>query len=160
MKNFVISLLIICSKLNVGQIQASDKYYPNILTNNNPARFWVKAFPLGNGRLGAMVYGNPALEQIQMNENTIWTGGPYRNNNPKIAGSLNYLRELIFDDKFVEAEDLACKTMISEGSMGMPYQTAGNLYSAFAGHENFSDYHRELSLDNAIATTTYRVKSV
>ena len=160
MRNLVIAtLLILCSQCCIGQFKNTEKFYPNIITDNKPATSWVEAYPLGNGRLGSMVYGDPSSEQIQLNESTVWAGGPYRNDNPKAAQSLNYLRQLIFEDKFTEAEELACKTITSEGAQGMPYQTVGDLFITFEGVGKYSNYHRELNLDSAIATTTFNVNA-
>ena len=124
---------------------------------NKPADFWVEALPLGNGRLGAMVFGNPYRERVQLNENTVWAGSPYRNDNSEMLQALPEIRQLIFDGKSAEAEKMACEKMVSKGAHGMPYQTVGNVFLSFPGHENFTDYNRELSLNNAIATTTYEV---
>jgi alpha-L-fucosidase 2 len=104
-----------------------------------------------------MIYGVPSREQIQLNENTIWAGGPYRNDNPAMLQSIGKIRSLIFENKFVEAEDLASKDMISQNAHGMPYQTAGDLYITFPGHEIYTAYKRSLSLDSAIAIISYKV---
>lgn len=159
-KNKIIIVIIahvICSFTDRSD---NKRCCPNTLFYDKPAATWVEALPLGNGRLGAMVYGNPLREHIQFNENTIWAGGPYRNDNPEILTSLAHLRQLIFDNKFTEAEALATQTMVSKGAQGMPYQTAGDLFIAFNGHDKFSDFRRELSLDNAISVTSYRVGNV
>lgn len=124
---------------------------------NKPAEYWVEAMPLGNGRLGAMVFGNPYRERIQLNENTVWAGSPYRNDNPEMLQALPEIRKLIFEGKYIEAENLAKEKMITKGAHGMPYQTVGNLYLSFPGHENYSDFYRELDLNRALATTTYKV---
>jgi len=110
--------------------------------------------------MGAMVFGNPYRERIQMNECTVWAGGPYRNDNPEAIRYLDEIRKDIFDGKYEEAEKLACQKITSQTAHGMPYQTVGNLFLSFAGHENFSDYYRDLNLDNALATTTYKVKDI
>ncbi len=104
-----------------------------------------------------MVFGNPYRERIQLNENTVWAGSPYRNDNPEMLEALPEIRELIFEGKYTEAEKLACEKMVSNGAHGMPYQTVGNVFLSFPGHEIYSDYYRELSLNNAVATTTYNV---
>ena len=122
-----------------------------------PAELWVEALPLGNGRLGAMVFGNPYRERIQLNENTVWAGSPYRNDNPEALKALPEIRQLIFDGKFTEAENLAKEKIVTQGAHGMPYQTVGNLFLYFAGHEIYTDYSRELNLQNAVATTHYKV---
>jgi alpha-L-fucosidase 2 len=161
MRNLILFTLFafICLSFK-NDTEKNERFYPNELNYNRPASSWVSALPIGNGRLGAMVFGNPAQEQIQLNENTVWAGGPYRNDNSKIASSLEHLRKLIFDDKFVEAEDLACRTMTSESSQGMPYQTVGDLFLTFPGHEKYINYHRSLSLDSAITFSTYKVGDV
>jgi alpha-L-fucosidase 2 len=155
-------VIVIIAIINCSFTDKPDnkKFYPNSLFYNKPASTWVEALPLGNGRLGAMVYGNPSGEHIQFNENTIWAGGPSRNDNPEILTSLAHLRQLIFEDKFTDAEALASKTMVSKGAQGMPYQTAGDLFIVFDGHDKFSDFRRELSLDKAIAVTSYLVGNV
>ncbi len=125
-----------------------------------PAKKWVEALPVGNGRLGAMVYGDPLKEEIQLNENTIWAGQPYRNDNLDAKEALPKVRELIFAGKYKEAQDLVNKKFISRNSQGMPYQTAGSLLLSFPGHESFTNYYRELNLETAIATSKYDVDGV
>ncbi len=150
---FIILLQIVCVDLTFSQLPKNDLK----LWYTKPAEYWVEALPLGNGRLGAMVYGNPYRERIQLNENTVWAGSPYRNDNPEMLQALPQIRKLIFEGKYIEAEDLAKDKMITKGAHGMPYQTVGNLYLSFPGHENYTDYYRELDLDRAVATTTYKV---
>lgn len=127
---------------------------------NHPARQWVEALPIGNGRLGAMVFGDPSKEIIQLNENTVWAGQPNRNDNPNAKEALSEIRRLVFEGKYKEAQDLVNHNMISKTSQGMPYQTVGNLKLSFPEHENYSKYYRELDLEKAIATTHYSVKGV
>jgi alpha-L-fucosidase 2 len=124
-----------------------------------PAKEWVEALPLGNSRLGAMVFGNPVCERIQLNEETMWGGGPYRNNNPALYEALPEIRKLIFSGKQKEAETLLDKTMRTPHN-GMPYQTIGNLYLDFEGHDTYSNYSRILDLRTAVATTKYTVDGV
>jgi alpha-L-fucosidase 2 len=133
------------------------QYHDNILRYNTPAVNWFEALPLGNGRLGAMLYGDPVNQTIQLNEGTIWGGGPYRNDNTLMLGSLEKIRELIFKGDFAQAEELACQKMITQKAHGMPYQTAGELHLHFPGHENYTHYKRQLSLDNAVALASYKI---
>jgi len=128
----------------------------HILWYDQPARLWVEALPLGNGRLGAMVYGNPATEQIQLNEETIWAGQPNNNANPLGLEYIPKVRELVFAGKYLEAQTLATEKVMSQTNHGMPYQTFGDLRIAFPGHSEYSDYYRELDIDSAIARITYR----
>ncbi|HLR26906.1 MAG TPA: glycoside hydrolase family 95 protein [Fodinibius sp.] len=120
---------------------------------------WVRALPVGNGRLGAMVYGNPGRERIQLNENTVWAGSPYRNDSPAARQALPKVRQLIFDGQHAEAQELAGETFFSS-PYGMPYQTVGDLVLFFPGHENVQQYYRDLDLENAVATTKYTVDDV
>src|ERR1035437_9263117 len=115
----------------------------------HPAKQWVEALPIGNGRLGAMIFGDPVKEVIQLNENTVWAGQPNRNDNPNAKEALPEVRKLIFEGKFKEAQDMVNQKFISKTSNGMPYQTVGNLKIAFSGHEKYTDYYRELDIDKA-----------
>jgi alpha-L-fucosidase 2 len=124
-----------------------------------PASQWVEALPLGNSRLGAMVFGGVQKDEIQMNEETIWGGGPHDNNSTKALEALPEVRRLIFEDQKKEAENLV-NAKIKSSKQGMPYQTAGSLFLTFQGHENSSDYYRELNLQTAVATTRYKVNGV
>ena len=123
------------------------------------AQVWEQALPLGNGRLGAMVYGIPSVEKVQLNEETIWAGGPYRNDNKKGGLALKTIQNYIFDGKPTEAEKLANETFFTK-THGMPYQTAGNILLQFQGHERYQDYYRELDIERAVSLTRYTVDGV
>ena len=97
---------------------------PLKLWYNQPAKVWEEALPLGNSRVGAMVYGIPHQEEIQLNEETIWGGGPYRNDNPKSLEALPVIRQMIFDGKHHEANDLANQTFLLE-HMGCLFKQLG-----------------------------------
>ncbi len=107
-----------------------------------------------------MVYGNVEKETIQLNEHTLWSGGPNRNDNPNALAALAEVRRLIFDGKQKEAEQLANKSIISKKSNGQMFQPMGNLNLTFAGHENYTNYYRELDIERAVAKTTYTVDGV
>jgi alpha-L-fucosidase 2 len=125
-----------------------------------PAKRWVEALPVGNGRLGAMVYGDPSKELIQLNEITVWAGSPYRNDNPEAREALPEVRKLIFEGRYKEAHDLVNQKFISKISNGMPYQTMGNLRLLFPGHDNYSDYYRELDIEKAVVSSRYNLNGV
>ncbi|HTX19992.1 MAG TPA: glycoside hydrolase family 95 protein [Bacteroidota bacterium] len=149
-------LLLLAASTVVGTANAqSDSLLK--LWYNHPARQWVEALPIGNGRLGAMVFGDPSRERIQLNEITVWAGQPNRNDNPDAREALPKVRKLIFEGKYTEAQDLVNQTFISKISNGMPYQTVGDLHLLFPGHEKYSGYCRELNLETGIATTRYTV---
>lgn len=92
-----------------------------VLWYDSPAEYWEEALPLGNGRLGAMVYGNPVNEEIQLNEETISAGAPYKNYNPETKNYLSEIRQLIFEGKYPEAQTLAGERLLSKNGFGMPY---------------------------------------
>lgn len=128
---------------------------------NEPAgRIWENALPVGNGRLGAMVYGNIQQETIQLNEHTVWSGSPNRNDNPAALQALPEIRKLIFEGRQKEAEKLANQAIISKRSHGQVFQPVGNLQLAFEGHDGVSAYSRELDLENAVAKTSYTAGDV
>lgn len=124
-----------------------------------PARTWVEALPLGNSRMGVMVYGGTAREELQLNEETMWGGSPYRNDSPGALSNLPKVRALIFENKSLEAQDLIQKTFYC-GKNGMPYQTIGSLIIENEGHEAATDYYRDLDIERAVATTRYVVDGV
>ncbi len=130
-----------------------------VLWYDAPAAHWLEALPIGNSRLGAMVYGGTADEEIQLNEETYWSGGPHNNDSPRALGSLSKVRQLIFDGKEEEAAALIDKDFIV-GPHGMKYLTAGSLKLHFDGHDKAADYRRQLDLTNALTTTTYTVDGV
>ncbi|MBN8650034.1 MAG: glycoside hydrolase family 95 protein [Cytophagales bacterium] len=121
---------------------------------------WENALPIGNGRLGAMIYGNVEEEIIQLNEHTVWSGSPNRNDNPEALAALPELRRLIFEGKQKEAEQLANKVIISKKSHGQMFQPVGNVLLRFDEHKNYTNYYRELDIEKAISKTTYTVGSV
>jgi alpha-L-fucosidase 2 len=116
---------------------------------------WENALPIGNGRLGAMVYGNVAKETIQLNEHTVWSGGPNRNDNPAAFDSLAVIRKLIFEGNQKEAERLANRIILSKKSHGQMFEPVGDLNLLFNGHENYTNYYRELDIERAVAKTIY-----
>ena len=127
---------------------------------DRPAQVWTEALPLGNGRLGAMVYGTPGTEQIQLNEESIWAGRPNNNANPDALEYIPKVRELVFAGKYLEAQTLATEKVMAKTNSGMPYQSFGDLRIAFPGHTRYSNYYRELSLDSARAIVRYEVDGV
>src|SRR3982751_5801671 len=100
---------------------------------------WENALPIGNGRLGAMIYGNVENETIQLNEHTLWSGGPNRNDNPLALDSLAEIRKLIVEGKQKQAEQLANRVIISKKSQGQIFEPAGEIHLSFPGQENYSN---------------------
>src|SRR5205085_5934855 len=122
---------------------------------DKPAAQWVEALPVGNGRLAAMVFGGTASERLQLNEDTLYAGGPYDPTNPEALAALPLARRLIFEGKYKEANDLIGEKMMGRPVKQMPYQPVGDLNLNFLGHADPSDYRRELDLDTAIASVSY-----
>lgn len=133
---------------------------PLKLWYDTPARQWVEALPIGNGRLGAMVYGKPGSEELQLNEETIWGGAPHNNVNPQAKEHLDEIRTLIFNGENNKAQDLCGRYISAQHANGMPYQTVGSLFLDFAGMDSVTNYYRELDISNAITTTTFTVDGV
>ncbi|HKC63674.1 MAG TPA: glycoside hydrolase family 95 protein [Pyrinomonadaceae bacterium] len=120
-----------------------------------PAAQWTEALPIGNGRLGAMVFGGVESELLQLNEDTIWAGEKRDRNNPEGKRNLPEVRRLLFAGKSKEAEALAEKTMIAIPKRMPPYQPLGDLLLHFNGQEKASDYVRELDIDSGIVRISY-----
>jgi alpha-L-fucosidase 2 len=133
---------------------------PLVLWYAKPAAVWTEAIPLGNGRLGAMVFGGVHEERLQLNEATLWAGGPYDPSNPDAASLLPEVRQLIFAGKYQEANRLVGQRMMARPLRQMPYQTLGELVLTFPAGDEARDYRRELDLDAAVTTTRYTAGGV
>ncbi|WP_454828619.1 glycoside hydrolase family 95 protein [Pseudoxanthomonas wuyuanensis] len=120
-----------------------------------PATRWVEALPLGNGRLGAMVWGGIEHERLQLNEDTLYAGGPYDPTSPDALEALPEVRRLIFAGKYAEAEALANAKMMARPIKQMPYQPLADLVLDVRDVPDVTDYRRELDLDTAIARTQF-----
>ena len=121
---------------------------------------WENALPLGNGRLGAMLYGNVDTERIQLNESTVWSGSPNQNDNPEALAALPRIRKLIFEGRYKAAEALTNKSIISKSSQGQMYEPIGELNLAFNRKGRYVNYTRTLNLDSAVASTTFKQNGV
>jgi alpha-L-fucosidase 2 len=120
-----------------------------------PAGPWIEALPLGNGRLGAMVFGRAAQERVQLNIDTLFGGSPYTPDSPDALEALPKVRALLDEGRWKEASDLAGKTMMARPMWQMPYGTAGDLFLELKGAQGATGYRRWLDLDSAIATTRF-----
>lgn len=152
----LILLIALCS-------QTAKAGSPYQLWYDRPAMTWTQALPVGNGTMGGMVYGTPAVERIQLNEETIWAGQPNQVCNPAAKENLPKVRQLIFEGKYKEAEKLANEKVMPLGAnqnCGMPYQPFGDLWIAMPGHADYTGYERLLDLDNARSVIRYTVDGV
>ncbi|KJD34351.1 alpha-L-fucosidase [Tamlana nanhaiensis] len=156
-KHTFLSFLIIAI---IGLNQVFGQTSELKLWYKEPAEIWNEALPLGNGRLGAMVFGDPAIERLQLNEETIWAGSPNSNAHPKALQALPKVRQLIFDGQYAEAQALATSDIRSQTNNGMPYQTFGSVFLSFPGHQDYTNYYRDLNIENATATVKYTVDDV
>jgi alpha-L-fucosidase 2 len=140
--------------------EARPPQEPLSLWYRHPARQWVEALAVGNGRLGGMVFGGINNERIQLNEDTLWAGGPYDPVNPDALGALPEVRRLIFDGKYADAARLIGEKVMARPLRQMPYETVGDLLLTFSGFDTVEEYRRDLNLDTAIATVQFKSKGV
>ena len=158
-KQFIIHLLTmigLCLSSCEAPTETTKDY---TLWYNQPATIWEEALPIGNGRLGAMVFGNPFQECIQVNEESLWSGAPINSNNPKAAGSLDKIRELILNHHYEAAMKLASKTMVGTPPCVRSYQTLGNILLDYAIQDT-TQYKRSLQLNQGVATTSFQSQGI
>jgi alpha-L-fucosidase 2 len=133
----------------------------HVLWYAQPAEQWVEALPIGNGRLGAMIFGGVAAERLQLNEDTLWSGGPYDPVNPRAREGLGPVRAMIAEGRFAEAEQRANETLVATPPREMPYQPFGDLRIRLVGTQGaVSNYRRSLDLDDAVAETRFEIDGV
>ncbi|MBN2451266.1 MAG: glycoside hydrolase N-terminal domain-containing protein [Lentisphaeria bacterium] len=130
---------------------------PLSLWYRQPAEKWEEALPIGNGRLGAMVFGGVPCERLQINEDTVWTGEPRSYHHPGAARHLPEIRRLLREGRQKEAESLAWETFMSVPPRQMAYQPLADLFLQTPGLDAVADYRRDLDLDAAVAGVRYRV---
>ena len=156
MKNLFSVFFLLITVVSFSQSKPGLKLWYNKPSGTT----WENALPIGNGHLGAMIYGNVEKETIQLNESTVWSGSPNRNDNPLALDSLTLIRQLIYDGKRKEAERVVNNSIITKKSHGQKFEPVGSLQLAFASHENFSNYYRELDIEKAVSKTSYTVNGV
>ena len=145
-KGFLTALLLMVTGV---VLQAQD----HRLWYSKPAAHWLEALPVGNSKLGAMVYGGTEVETLQLNEETFWSGGPHENNSSESLEHLPEVQRLIFEGREREAATLIDNHFV-KGPHGMRYLPVGNIQLNF-GHQQVEGYERELNLGNALASTSY-----
>ena len=128
---------------------------PHLLWYGKPAARWVEALPVGNGRLSAMIFGGVGQERLQLNEGTLWAGGPYDPVNPDAKEALPRVRQLVNEANYRDAARLISEKVMAKPLTQMPYQTVGDLMLTFTGATNAQHYQRDLDLDTATATVSY-----
>lgn len=159
MKSRITFLILISLVLFTGFQPPPPKAGSNHLTlwYKQPAKVWDEALPVGNGRLGAMVFGGPMDERIQLNEESIWAGCPVNNNNPGSLANLPELQKALFDNRFKEAWQLANDNMLGIPPRIRSYQPLGDLLIRYGWKSKPENYNRSLDLKTGIAATEFTV---
>lgn len=152
--------ILILSILLAGCHPKSEQQAALKLWYDQPAVNWNEALPVGNGRLGSMVFGGVETERIQFNEETLWDGQPQDYSHKGAHEYLDELRQLVFDGKQTEAHALGMEKFMSVPLRQMNYQPFGDLYLSFPGHEGSTDYERGLNLTESVCYTSYKVDGV
>jgi len=156
MKHHTCLILVLGALLTASQIDAQ----PLKLWYDKPAQRWTEALPIGNGRMGAMIYGGTDKETIQFNEETVWTGQPHDYAHKGAYHYLDSIRGLLFAGKQGEAHSMANKEFMSQPFGQQCYQPFGNVLLTFPGHQKAVNFYRDLSLDNAVSMVRYAVDGV
>ena len=157
---FILFLTIIGLGIHLWSCQAHhDTSQDWSLRYNQPASIWEEALPIGNGRLGAMVFGHPFQECIQVNEESLWSGAPMNSNNPKAIQSLDKIRELILNHQYIAAKKLAAETMVGTPPCVRSYQTLGNILLDYAIQDTIH-YSRSLNLNRGVSTTEFTSQGI
>lgn len=152
-----ISVFLLCTILfGIGQ-EGFGQSTKNLLWYKQPASNWNEALPIGNGRLGAMVFGNPDQEVLQLNEESIWAGTKLNANNPAALQHLPEIQQAIFDHKFKEADGLAGLYMVGTPARVRSYQPLGNLQLDFQWEAKPENYRRSLDIQTGISSTEYSI---
>jgi alpha-L-fucosidase 2 len=159
-KSFVPVLAFISALVFLSTVRAAEP--ANVLTfwYRQPAMDWTSALPVGNGRLGAMVFGGVEREDLQLNEDTLWAGGPYNPNNTNAFAALPEVRRLVFAGDYDAAAKLVGQKMMAKPLQQMPYETVGDLFLTFPTNATVTDYRRDLNLDTAVAGVSYTADGI
>ncbi len=162
MRQILISLLFSVLLFQACQTEKNTKERELLLWYQQPSEQWTEALPIGNGRLGAMVFGGTSTERIQLNEESVWSGGPIDRANPEALENLPKVRQLLFERKYAEAERLAQQKIMGKRIEGglHTYQTLGDLFLDFDEPGVVSDYKRSLDLRTAITRIEYTLDDV
>ncbi|WP_312769197.1 glycoside hydrolase family 95 protein [Epilithonimonas sp.] len=156
--NVKFSILTFCFFLSGFSL--AQKGGKNKLWYDKPAKQWVEALPVGNGRLASMVFGDPSQEKIQLNEATFWSGGPSRNDNPDGPKVLDSIRYYLFNGNYKRAQIFADKGLTAKTLHGSAFQNIGDLILDFKNNNDVKNYYRELDIEKAVTTTTFTANGI
>ncbi|WP_439131554.1 glycoside hydrolase family 95 protein [Polaribacter sp.] len=162
MKKLIVLLLIAlffsCEEKNNTQTSNNLLWYKKAASN------WNEALPIGNGRIGGMLFGGVESDKIQLNEETVWAGEPGNNIPKEYYKEIEDIRALLFSGKYKEAQDMSNEVFprraSEDNNYGMPYQTVGYLNLNFVNHQNNKNYKRTLDIENAVSTVTYSINEI
>ena len=157
----LLCLSVICLPTLAAPPNAPSDGWDRLKLNyDKPAKKWTDALPVGNGSMGAMVYGRPDKDRIQFNHDTLWAGAPTTYSRPQAHEHLQKVRDLLFQGKQKEAEKIVLKNCVSDPLRQAPYQPFGDLYLEFPKFNNVTQYSRSLDLDAATVTTRFNSNGV
>ncbi|WP_044633218.1 glycoside hydrolase family 95 protein [Neotamlana sedimentorum] len=154
----IVALAITISSCNSAKSDQQKETFK--LQYDKPAEKWTEALPVGNGSLGAMIYGGVSQEHIQFNEETLWRGKPHDYSHEGAGEYLDEIRTLLATGKQLEAQKLAQEHFMSDPIKQIHYQPFGDIYFDFKNHEDYKNYKRELNLNNAVSSVSYAVEDV
>ncbi len=162
MTKYLLSILLFLFVLNACQTDPDEKKNDLLIWFDEPATEWTEAMPIGNGRLGAMVFGGTGLERIQLNEESVWTGGPVERANPEALEYLDDVRALLFEGEYAKGDQLAQGKIMGKRLDGgsHTYQTLGDLFIDFGESDGIKNYKRKLDLNNAVAEVGFKSEGV
>ena len=153
MRKLLILSMVLCG-LTTYAVAQEARQLPMRLWYDQPAKYFEESLPIGNGRLGALVYGNPDEDVVQLNDITFWTGGPYdRQMDSEAHKWLPKIREALWREDYRTADSLQLNI---QGPNSSDYMPLGTLRLRSLSQEPWSGYYRQLSLDSAIAMSQYR----
>ena len=152
MSRMLFALLLLAVGLNADAQQYKLWY-------EKPATDWHEALPIGNSHMGAMIYGGTQCEEVQLNEETFWSGAPHNNNSTEALSHLAEVRRLIFNNEEEKAAELINKHFIKK-PFGMKYLLLGSMFVEFPGVKQVSNYRRELDLATAMHHVSYESDGV
>jgi len=156
---FFIAIFFIFQSCNTSEEKKSRNLK---LWYQHPAKEWTEALPVGNGRLGAMVFGGIETERIQLNEESVWTGGPIERANPEALDNLEKVRQMLFEGKYAEGDRLAQEKIMGKriDAGSHTYQTLGDLFLKFVGTGKVENYKRNLDLRTAVSSVSFDLDGV
>ncbi len=157
----LITVLFFVSCITVSRQTKTEDINPSlVLWYDKPAAEWTEALPVGNGKIGAMIFGKTENETIQFNEETVWSGQPHDYANKGAHNYLEEIRNLLWKGRQNEAHKLANEKFMSQPFGQLSYLPFGNILLSFRGHDNAENYSRKLDLENAVSSVFYEIDGI